>query len=110
VSASASASTRSSSTAFQIIPQASAVAPSMVSASIIAARARASPIIRGRKKVPPESGTRPIFEKAWTNFAERPATTMSQASAMLAPAPAATPWTAQTTGFSSARMRLTMGL
>src|SRR5437870_11390287 len=42
--------------------------------------------------------TRPIFAKACTNVAERAASTMSQASAMLAPAPAATPFTAATTG------------
>jgi hypothetical protein len=44
------------------------------------------------------------------NEAERAAMTRSQASAKLAPAPAATPFTAQTIGLSSARMRLTSGL
>ena len=44
------------------------------------------------------------------NFAERAASTMSQASARLAPAPAATPFTAQTTGFGMARMRRISGL
>ncbi len=44
------------------------------------------------------------------NRAERAASTMSQASARLAPAPAATPLTAQTTGFSSARSRRIRGL
>ena len=36
--------------------------------------------------------------------AERAASTMSHESAMLAPAPAATPFTAQMTGFASARI------
>ena len=40
----------------------------------------------------------------------RAARTMSQASARLAPAPAATPLTAQTMGFSSARSRRIRGL
>ena len=60
--------------------------------------------------MPPESGTRPMRQKAWMNRAERAARTMSQASARLAPAPAATPLTAQTMGFSSARRRRTSGL
>ena len=53
--------------------------------------------------MPPESGTRPSLQNGWTKLAERAATTMSQASAMFAPAPAATPLTAQTTGIGSAR-------
>ena len=44
------------------------------------------------------------------NLAVRAASTMSQAKAMLAPAPAATPFTAQITGFSSARIRRSVGL
>jgi hypothetical protein len=59
--------------------------------------------------VPPESGTSPIFAKAWMNLAERAARTISQASAMLAPAPAAVPFTAQTTGIGSARSLRTSG-
>ena len=43
-------------------------------------------------------------------LAERAATTMSQASARFAPAPAATPLTAHTTGFGKARSRRTSGL
>ena len=43
-------------------------------------------------------------------LAERAASTMSQARAMLAPAPAATPFTAHTTGLGSARRRRTRGL
>ena len=61
-------------------------------------------------QLPPASGTRPILEKAWMKRAERAASTMSQAKAMLAPAPAATPLTAQTTGFSSARIRRSVGI
>jgi hypothetical protein len=61
-----------SSTARQIIPQASARSASTVSPSIASARARASPISRGRKKLAPESGTRPIFTNAWMNRALRP--------------------------------------
>ena len=43
-------------------------------------------------------------------LAERAATTTSQPSAMLAPAPAATPLTAATTGTGMARRRNTSGL
>ena len=60
--------------------------------------------------MPPESGTSPIFAKAWMKEAERAASTMSQASATFAPAPAATPFTAHTIGLGSARMRRTSGL
>ena len=63
------------------MPQASARAASTGSPSIASARARASPIRRGRKKLAPESGTRPIFTNAWMNFALRAASTISQASA-----------------------------
>jgi len=44
----------------------------------------------------PTVGTRPIFEKACTNAADFAATTTSQQRAILAPAPAATPFTAAT--------------
>ena len=47
--------------------------------------------------------------KAWTNVAPRAAKTMSQASARLAPAPAATPLTAHTTGIAKARSLRTSG-
>jgi hypothetical protein len=72
--------------------------------------ARAVPARRGRKNVPPESGTNPSRAKACTNVAERAAMTMSQASARFVPAPAATPLTAHTIGLGSARMRRTSGL
>ena len=42
--------------------------------------------------------------------AERAASTISQPSASVAPAPAATPFTAQITGFGSAARRRTSGL
>ena len=64
--------------------------------------------------MPPESGTSPILAKAWTKLAERAASTMSQASAILAPAPAATPLTAATTGKGKAAQlaheRIVIGL
>ena len=65
---------------------------------------------RGRNQVPPQSGTSPILMKACTKLAERAANTMSQAKAMLAPAPAATPFTAATTGKGRARSLRTSGL
>ena len=58
----------------------------------------------------PESGTSPSFAKACRNVALRAANVMSQASARLMPAPAATPFTAPTIGSSSERIRLTSGL
>ena len=61
-------------------------------------------------KLPPVSGTSPILLKAWMKEALLAAITKSQASARLAPAPAATPFTAQMTGFSSCRMARTIGL
>jgi hypothetical protein len=60
--------------------------------------ARACPTRRGNIHDPPLSGISPIAEKLWMNFAERAATTMSHASAILAPAPAATPLTCAITG------------
>ena len=47
---------------------------------------------------------------AWMKLAERAATTRSQPSATLAPAPAATPLTAAITGTGIARKRNTSGL
>ena len=72
--------------------------------------ARARPTSRGSSQVPPQSGTRPIFAKAWMKLAERAATTRSQPSAKLAPAPAATPLTAAITGTGIERMRSASGL
>ena len=53
--------------------------------------------------MPPESGIRPILQNAWMKLADCAAMTMSHASAMLAPAPAATPLTAHTTGSGKLR-------
>ena len=55
--------------------------------------------------MPPQSGIRPILTKLWMKLADFAASTMSPASAKFAPAPAATPLTATTIGFGSARMR-----
>jgi hypothetical protein len=80
-----------------------------LSPSIAMPSARAEPTRRGSSQVPPVSGTRPILVKAWMKLAERPATTRSQHSARLAPAPAATPFTAATTGTGIERRRATSG-
>ena len=107
----ASSSSAASSTAFQIRPQLAAcfgVERLGQERQRLARAARRGS--RASDQLPPASGTRPIFAKAWMNFAERAARTMSQANATLAPAPAATPLTAQTTGFSSARIRRRVGL
>ena len=50
--------------------------------------------MRGNDHVPPASGTSAIFAKASCKYAERAATRMSQASAMLAEAPTAGPLSA----------------
>jgi len=50
------------------------------------------------------------LQNAWMKLADFAATTISQASARFAPAPAATPLTAQTTGSGSARNASTSGL
>ena len=60
--------------------------------------------------MPPESGIKPIFEKAWMNEAFSWAIVRSHANAMLAPAPAATPLTAAITGFSRALIFKIIGL
>jgi hypothetical protein len=106
----ASSTSRSSSTAFQIKPHRSGVFRRQALAESASPIARALPTSRGRKYVPPESGTSPSFENDWTKLAERAASTMSQARAILAPAPAATPFTAHTTGLGRARRRRTSGL
>ena len=53
---------------------------------------------------------RPIAAKLWMNFALFAAITMSQASAMFAPAPAATPFTRAITGIGSDTSRRISGL
>ena len=60
------------------------------------------------KYVPPESGISPIPTKPGTKNASSRAMRMSHAHASERPAPAQTPFTAAITGFSSARMRLTL--
>ena len=87
--------------AFQIRPHSAAF--SAGSGSPVSARpsARAWPTRRGRCQLPPLSGIRPSAEKLWMNLADLAATTRSQASAMLAPAPAATPLTRAMTGCGS---------
>ncbi len=106
----ASAASSGSGTTRQTRPQASACAADTGSPSIAMPRARASPTRRGSTQVPPASGIRPILTKAWMKRAPCPASTMSQASARLAPAPAATPCTAQTTGLDRVRMAVIRGL
>ena len=91
-------------------PQSAASAADSRSPSIARPRARALPTRRGRNQVAPESGTSPSLLKAWMNDAEDAATTRSQASARLAPAPAATPFTAAIVGIGSARSASTSGL
>ena len=61
-------------------------------------------------EVPPLSGTRPILLKACIKEADSAATTTSQARAMFAPAPAATPLMAARIGFSMVRIRVIIGL
>ena len=94
---------RASSTHFQISPHSAACSAESLSPSI------ASPIARARADEARQEvraagiGDRPILQNAWMKLADRAAMTMSQASAMFAPAPAATPLTAHTTGNGSAR-------
>ena len=65
--------------------------------------------MRGRNQVLPQSGTSPIRVKACRKVADSPASTMSQASARLMPAPAAAPLTAATIGFGYWRIASTIG-
>ena len=71
--------------------------------------AAAGPISRVMKNEPPESGIRPMLMNAGTNDAASDAIRMSQAHAKLRPAPAAGPFTAASTGFSSSRTALIVG-
>ena len=80
------------------------------SAVIINAAAFCIPTNLGKKKVPPLSGINPILLKACMNEALSVATTISHAKAILAPAPAATPFTAATIGFSIFLIFLMIGL
>ena len=76
----------------------------------VAGRLAAAPTSRGSAQVPPASGMRPMRAKACRKLAPRAAYTRSQASATLAPAPAAMPLTAQMTGFSRVVISLISGL
>ena len=51
-----------------------------------------------------------MWQNDWMKLADSAAITKSQARARFAPAPAATPFTAATTGFSSVRIARTIGL
>ena len=62
-----------------------------------------------RKCEPPESGTSPTFTNAGTKLAESAAMRTSHAIASERPAPAAAPFTAAITGFSSARSARMLG-
>ena len=68
------------------------------------------PTSRGRNQVAPESGTSPSLLKAWMKDADFAAITRSQASARLAPAPAATPLTAAIVGTGRLCSERTSGL
>lgn len=92
------------------MPQAAAVSAPSGSARSANALARGSPRLRASDQLPPASGTRPILEKGWMNLAERPASTMSHARPIFAPAPAATPSIAQMIGFLIDRMNRSVGL
>jgi hypothetical protein len=71
-------------------------------------RAFAVPTVRGRRKLDPASGIRPIFTKAMVKDAWSEAIRKSQARARELPAPATTPLMAATTGFGvSARSGMT---
>src|SRR5215467_10182537 len=91
-------------------PQSRACSAVIFSASMVMTLARCKPTRRGSMKVPPLSGITPIFANDWTNVAADDANTMSHANARFAPAPAATPFTAHTTGFSSVRIARITGL
>ena len=60
--------------------------------------------------MPPVSGMRPSLLNDSMKLADFAAMTISQAKARLAPAPAATPFTAQITGIGSERSPSTSGL
>ncbi len=75
------------------------------------ALARASPISRGSIHEPPASGMSPTRENGLDELgAARRQHDVAGKRQIGAPAPAATPLTAQTMGFSSVRMRRISGL
>ncbi|GAB3907537.1 hypothetical protein GCM10027612_80810 [Microbispora bryophytorum subsp. camponoti] len=73
-------------------------------------RARAGPTSRWRVQDAPESGASPMPVNAMENFAVSAATRKSHANASEAPAPAATPFTAATTGLPIEATASTTGL
>ena len=73
------------------------------SPSIVMRVARCSPTMRGKNERPAGVGNEADLRERLDERRLAAANTMSQANARLAPAPAATPFTAQTTGFSSVR-------
>jgi len=91
------------------MPKRSASAADSLSPVSASASARGRPTRRGSSQVPPQSGIRPILANAWMKLAERAASAMSQQNARLAPAPAATPLTAHTTGTGMDWMRSASG-
>ena len=93
-----------------IMPQAAACSAASLLPSKANPNARALPTRRGRVQVPPESGSSPSLANACTKLAELAAMTRSQARAMLAPAPAATPLTAAITGIGRECNASTKGL
>ena len=91
------------------MPQSAAWRAPIRSANSIDPMARAAPIWRGSVQVPPASGIRPIRVKAWMKLALSVAITRSQASARLAPAPAAAPFTAASVGMGQSCSRRNSG-
>ncbi|VFS44011.1 Uncharacterised protein [Enterobacter cancerogenus] len=90
----------SSSTTCQIIPHASACSALSLSPSSASPIARARPAIRGSSQVPPQSGTKPSLLNAITKLAERAAIHHVATERQRSARPAATPLTAQITGFA----------
>ncbi|MNN65442.1 hypothetical protein D3C81_1809450 [compost metagenome] len=92
------------------MPHSFAVSAGSLSPNKVKPIARAWPTARGKNHVPAESGTNPKRQNACTKFADLAAMTKSHASAIFAPAPAATPFTAQITGFGIFTIVLMSGL
>ncbi len=92
----------SAGTTSETSPHSSASAAVSRRFEVIHSKARAKPSNRWRNHVPPESGTSPIPTNPGTKVAASEAIRTSQAAASESPAPAAGPFTAASTGFSSA--------
>ena len=91
-------------------PSSSACAAVSVGPSMSSSLAFASPTSRGSVHDDPESAESPTAEKAIVNLAESAATRKSHAKAKAAPAPAAVPLTAATTGFGIVASRVAIGV